>query len=81
MRAVVILICHDHYRPVSEVLHVLVLPSHLDTEDLDEILNLRVLHDLLVGGFSHIQEFAAQREHSIVVPPDHFNASQGEGFS
>ena len=75
-----VLICHDHDLPVSEVLYVLVLPANLDAENLDEILDLRVLHDLLVRSLSDIQEFAAQREHSIVVPAYHFNTSQGEGF-
>ena len=77
VRAVIVLISHYHDRAVAQVLHVLVLPPDLDPQDLDQVLDLRVLHDLLVRRLSHVQELTSQRENTIVVSPYDLNASQG----
>jgi len=79
--AVVILISHDHYGTVPQVLNVLVLSTNLYTKNLNQILDLRVLHDLLVGCFSDIQKFTSQWENTIVVSTHDFNTSQSQRFS
>lgn len=75
VRAVVVLICHDHYRTVPETLDVLILPADLDPKDLDKVLDLRVLHYLFVWGFSHIQKLSSEREDPVIVASNNFNPS------
>ena len=55
------LVRHDHDPPVAERLEVVgrqVLPLVLQPEDLDQLVDLLVLHDLLVGGLADVQQLA-----------------------
>ena len=50
MRAIVILICHDHYWAVAECFHILpiiVLFVHLKTHDLYQVLDFIIFTHLL----------------------------------
>jgi hypothetical protein len=49
-----VLICHYHDGAISQVFDVLVFLAHLDAKDLDEILDLRVFHNLLVRSLTDI---------------------------
>ena len=77
VRAVIVLIGHYHDRAIAQALHVLVYATHLNPQDLNKVLDLRVLHDLLVRCLAHVQKFAAKREHTIVVTTDDLNAGKG----
>ena len=60
VRAVLILICHYHDLAVAQalqVVHGLVLLLVGETHNLYQIVDLLVLHDLLMGGLSHVQQF------------------------
>ena len=83
MRSILILICHDHQFAVTQRLQirvVFVFLLVLDAEDLDEIIDFGVLHDLLVSGFSHVQQFSLQREHAVLVPTDDTQSGYGQRF-
>ena len=54
VRTVMVLISHDHDRSVPEIFYVFILPAYLDAKDLNQVLNLWVLHDLLVGSLADI---------------------------
>ena len=58
VRAVLILIGHDHYFAVPEgleVFHRRVLLLVLEADDLDQVANLLVLHDLFVVRLANVQ--------------------------
>ena len=60
VRAVLVLIGHDHDLAVAQalqVVHGLVLLLVGETHNLYQIVDLLVLHDLLMGGLSHVQQF------------------------
>ena len=80
VRTIMVLICHDHDRAIAQVFDAVILFADLDAEDLDEILDLGVLHDLLAWRLANVQELTAQREDAIVVPPHHFNTREGKRF-
>mmetsp|Transcript_113556 Transcript_113556/g.242368 ORF Transcript_113556/g.242368 Transcript_113556/m.242368 type:complete len:261 (-) Transcript_113556:1491-2273(-) len=60
VRAVMVLVRHDHDRAVTEALELgVVLAVEIKAHDLDDILNLRVGHHLMQGGIAHIQQLPA----------------------
>ena len=78
--AVLVLVGHDHQPAVAQALQVCVLLPDLEPEDFDQVLDLLVLENLLVGGLPHVQQLALQGEHPVVVPPDGLDPGHGQRF-
>ena len=82
--AVAILVCHDHHLAVPElfakafqrVVHVA-----RQVQDTDQVLDLFVFDDLVVFGFSHVEELALERKHTVHVVPNHTKPSHSKCFS
>ena len=77
MTSVVILICHDHDRSVAKVFNVVfgVLCAHLETHDLDDVLDLLVLSNRFCRGVAHIQKLTLERKATVVVSANDFDTS------
>ena len=54
VRAVVVLISHNHDRAISERLYIFVLFANLKPDNLSKIRNLRIICNLLRIGLTHI---------------------------
>jgi len=80
VRAVVVLVRHDQQVPVSQLLDVRVLHAVPQPQDLADVLDLLVLHDLGVGGLAHVERLALEREHAVVVAPHDGEPRHGERF-
>ena len=70
MRTVVVLIGHDHDVAVAEGLGALVRGAVAEAEDLLDVVNLRVVHDLIVRRVSNVEELTAEREDSVAIASD-----------
>ena len=73
VRTIVILISHDHDRPISKLLCIRILDTNFQTSDFEQILNFRIVHDLLCVCLSNIQHLSFQRETSIFVSGESLN--------
>ena len=62
VRAVVVLIGHDEKVAVSQVLRVLVLHAVAQAQNLADVLDLLVRHDLAVLRLAHVQRLTLQRK-------------------
>jgi len=80
VRAIVILIRHNHDAAVSQFANVLIFGAYLNPENFNQILNLWILHYLLVASLSDIQEFTSQRKDSILVATDNLDSSKCQTF-
>ena len=73
VRAVVILVGHDHQVAIPKRLargRVRVVLALLQPDDLLELRYLLVVHDRRVRRVAHVEELATQREDAIVVASD-----------
>ena len=71
VRAIGVLIGHDHDVPVAQALRpVLILVALLQAQDSFEVLDLLVLHNLLVIGVARVGHLAAEGEHAVAVTAD-----------
>ena len=50
----------------------------LQPQDLLDVLNLLILHDLVMPRLAHVEDFTAQRKDAKVVAADHVQASDSE---
>mmetsp|Transcript_5170 Transcript_5170/g.16442 ORF Transcript_5170/g.16442 Transcript_5170/m.16442 type:complete len:215 (+) Transcript_5170:469-1113(+) len=81
VRAIMVLISHDHELAVAKALDaslVLVGLALLQSNDLLEFRHLLVVHDCAVACIAHVQQLAAQRENAVVVSAYDRKASYGE---
>ena len=76
VRTIVILISHDEQSSISQSIDILIFRSDLDSQDLDDILNLCIIHDLLVGCLPDIHKFAFERKDTESISSHDFNASK-----
>lgn len=67
MRTVVILIRHDHEMTISERVRGGVVMVVLQTQDLLDVLDLLVLHDLVVARLADIEQLTAKREDTEAI--------------
>ena len=74
------LIRHNHKLSVPKVSGILVVLVVLQTENLLDVLNLLVLHDLIVFCFTYIKKFSTQREYSKIITPDNTQPSNGKSL-
>lgn len=74
---VMVLIGHDHNPAVSQRLGVLIFLAHSQSDDLDQILDLWICHNLLGCGFPHIQKLSSEWEASKPITTNHFYACLG----
>ncbi len=81
VRAIVILVSHDHDRAIAQSFDVIVLCSNPETHDLGQISDFLIVCYLLHICLTDIQELSAQRETAIVVSPDDFDSSQSQRLS
>ena len=81
--AIVVLISHDHDLSIAQRgQHVFcVLFAHLQSDNLYDVLDLRVLTDLLGISISYIEQLTFERETAIVIAADDFDARQGQLLS
>jgi hypothetical protein len=73
VRSIVILVCHDHNRSVSQTFSVVILLADLKTHNLSEICDLFIVLDLLHVSLSYVQKFSAQGETSVEISSNYFN--------
>lgn len=67
VRAIVILIRHDHQMAVTKTINRCIVGVVLESQDLFDVLDFDVFHDGLMGRVSDIEQFAPQREDTVVV--------------
>jgi hypothetical protein len=80
MRAIVILISHNHYRAISESHHIFschVFLSVLQSHDFDQVLDLIIVIHEFDRDISYIQELSFQGENSIFISANDLNAAHG----
>lgn len=78
MRAIMILISHNHYRSIAKIIQISTFSIHFSnfkTYDLNKILDFWVFHNLFTTSFSNIQEFTSKWKYSIFISAYNFNAS------
>ena len=80
VRAIMILIRHDHQVTISQAIGGSVVDIALEPEDLLNVLNLSVFHDGLVARISHIEELSTKRKYTIVVASHDTKTRHGERF-
>ena len=73
-----VLVGHDHDVAVPQRLGAVVRRAVAQTENLLDVRDLGVVHDLVVRRVAHVQELAAQREDAVAVAADHGEAGDGE---
>ncbi len=66
--AIVVLICHDHDRPITKILDICVFFTHVETHDFDHVLELIILENHVSGCISHIHEFTFEWENTKTIP-------------
>ena len=76
-----VLVSHYHDAAVSQFVGILIFLTDVDSQYFNQVLYLRVFHDLLVGCFSYIQEFTSQWEHAVLVSSDQLDTSEGQALS
>lgn len=76
VRAIMILIRHDHDAPVSQLVGVFVRLSNVDSENFDQVLDLWVLPDLFAAGLPDVQELSSQRENTVLVSAKKLDTSE-----
>ena len=81
VRSIVVLVCHDHYWPITQTLSVVVFLADLQTHNLSKICDLLIIWDLLHVCLSYIQKFSAKRETTIKVSAYYFDACKSQRFS
>ena len=82
VRTVLILICHDHQATIAqrlEILYGLALFVVLQTKDLDQAVDLSILH-FFVGSFHNVQNFSIQGEDSELVAANNTKTKDSKGF-
>lgn len=52
----------------------------LQTENLLDVLDLLVLHDLVVLCFAYVEQLSTQRKNTIIITTDDTKTSNGEGL-
>ena len=67
VRPVVVLVSHDHDVAVPERLDAVVRGAVPQAQDLLDVRNLRVVHDLVVRRVSDVEKLAAKRKHAVAV--------------
>mmetsp|Transcript_90514 Transcript_90514/g.251619 ORF Transcript_90514/g.251619 Transcript_90514/m.251619 type:complete len:537 (-) Transcript_90514:463-2073(-) len=80
VRPVVILICHQHDRAVSQATGVRVLSPAVKAHDLQQVHDLLVSRDLFVVSVAHIEHLAPKWEHTVAVAPHHRDTRHGHGL-
>mmetsp|Transcript_76974 Transcript_76974/g.135672 ORF Transcript_76974/g.135672 Transcript_76974/m.135672 type:complete len:209 (-) Transcript_76974:846-1472(-) len=71
VRAVMILICHQHDGAIPQPTSGVVLSLDVKAHDFQQVLDLSVAGNLLEICISHVQNFALQREHPVLVPANY----------
>jgi len=80
VRAIVVLIGHDHEMTVSELLGVVVRNAVLQAEDLLDGVDLLVLAQLYGSGLANVQQLTAERKDAILIATDDREARDGESL-
>jgi hypothetical protein len=81
VRAIVVLVSHDHQVPVAQLPSVSVVLPELEPQDAHHVRDLLVLADLCDSGVPHIEQLALEREHTVVVTPYHAEATDSQSLS
>ena len=80
MRTIVILIGHDHEMTISQTVDRGVGLTVFQSKDFLDMGQLDIFGDLIVTGFSHVEQFSSQGENTVVVSTDHSQTGDGESF-
>lgn len=80
MGAIVVLISHDHERPISKRLSVMISLTHLESKDLDYVLDLSIVLELGDRSISHINELSSQGKHSIFISSYNLDSTHGQSL-
>lgn len=65
---------------ISQTVSCRIILSVLQPENLLDMLNLRVLDNLLVPSFSNVEKFSSEREDAVIISSDHTQPRNSEGF-
>ena len=74
------MIGHDHDVTVSQAVDRGVVLVVLETQDLLDVLDLDILYDLVVAGFSDVEQLASKREDAVFVASDNTETGDSESF-
>mmetsp|Transcript_36679 Transcript_36679/g.57266 ORF Transcript_36679/g.57266 Transcript_36679/m.57266 type:complete len:285 (+) Transcript_36679:1658-2512(+) len=75
---ILVLIGHDQKMAVPQALGGGVLRAVGEPQDLDDVLDLLVVHDLLVRGLAHVQRLALEGEDAVEVAAHDGQAGDGQ---
>mmetsp|Transcript_73219 Transcript_73219/g.212024 ORF Transcript_73219/g.212024 Transcript_73219/m.212024 type:complete len:322 (-) Transcript_73219:780-1745(-) len=78
VRAIVVLVSHDHDSAVPQALRAVVLAAVVQADDLHDVLDLLIVDRLLEAGVAHIERLTSQGEDAILVTADDAQARHGE---
>mmetsp|Transcript_129065 Transcript_129065/g.413559 ORF Transcript_129065/g.413559 Transcript_129065/m.413559 type:complete len:250 (+) Transcript_129065:2318-3067(+) len=70
VRAIHILVRHDHETPIAQLVGVVVLSLQIQAHDLDDVLDLCVVRCLLEAGVSNVERLSSQREDAKPISTD-----------
>ena len=76
-----VLICHDHDGTVPQVFQIRVLLAHLESHDLNQMLQLYIGQNLLGRRVPDIHQLTFQREDSEAVTTHNLETCDRESFS
>ena len=71
---------HDQDAAIAQVFRVSVLHVLLQPQNLFQLLNLLVAHQLRRRRLAHVQQLALERKDAVVVAPDHRQAAHDTGL-
>lgn len=80
VRAVMVLIGHDHDFAIAKISDIFVFLSWRDSNNLAEVLNLWIVAHLLDGCLSNIQKLTPERKHAVFVAADDLDSGECQCF-
>mmetsp|Transcript_46340 Transcript_46340/g.81512 ORF Transcript_46340/g.81512 Transcript_46340/m.81512 type:complete len:320 (-) Transcript_46340:1932-2891(-) len=75
VRAIMVLVRHDHDGAVSQPSHIRVLRACVQGHDSHHLVNFFVLEHLFHRELSYVSQLSAKREHTKTIPTHHAEAS------
>ena len=80
MRAIVVLICHDHDGAVPQVFQIRVGLAHVESHDLNQMLQLLIGQNLLSRRVPNIHQLTFQRKDSEPVTSHNLETCDRKSF-
>lgn len=61
------LISHNHQFAIAKFIHTGIFLAMLQTNDLFDVADFLICHDLLIVGITHVEKFTTKREYAIQI--------------